>query len=757
MSQLKKIIVPLYLFLIVIQSLYSQQYITEKGIEFDLEVRVVVKSKNRAIKNARVMVNGKEFLYNHVRGNYFVRAKVGEELIVSHPGFETVIHTIASSEEIKIKIEGFVAYSNASREKLSVSKSKKVDTYQINIDSAFFYKKKDFDKSVSFIENILKEDYPRKRNAYTYQLLGDIYNEWNQYDLAISNYKISLRYDDSQLTKFELAKSYILLNQFKDAERTLKDIKTKKLGVYYTILVYETWGDVYLALKQYKKANKNYNEALKIAKSKEVTPKITDLNSKLGDVSAAEGKIKEANTRFSNSLDLASKENPFRSIEEKEKVANYFNTTQQFDKEIDLRKKTLIDAKTINDSLETNQLNKTTIGTEDVTNSGLFDITSRNNLKNSINPQSINYKIGRAYVEKEDYNKAIPFLESSVKDADKNNDLVVKKDATRKLSEAYADVGDYDKALKNYREYVKLVDTLYNRKEQEISRAQRIGKKIADNENRIASLKKDKELNDSRVNSAYKDQLLIEEKNKNQEVIIYSLIGGIILMFVLASLLLKNNKQQKLANNLLALKSMRSQMNPHFIFNALNSVNSFIADNDERNANRYLSEFSVLMRSVLENSDEDFIPLAKEIELLELYVKLEHNRFKDKFEYTVTIDESIALEEFSIPPMLLQPYIENAIWHGLRYKEESGTLKIEVRNIGGGSISVVIEDDGVGRKKSRELKTKNQLKQKSKGMSTIQQRIDILNDMYQDRVDVQVSDVFEDGRGTKVELILKRK
>ena len=201
---------------------------------------------------------------------------------------------------------------------------------------------------------------------------------------------------------------------------------------------------------------------------------------------------------------------------------------------------------------------------------------------------------------------------------------------------------------------------------------------------------------------------------------------------------------------------MRSQMNPHFIFNALNSVNSFIAVNDERNANRYLSEFSVLMRSVLENSDEDFIPFSKEIELIELYVKLEHNRFKEKFDYSITIDEAIDLDEYTIPPMLLQPYIENAIWHGLRYKDGKGTLEIVIGVRDDTSLVVTIRDNGVGRKRSQELKTKNQLKQKSKGMSTIKKRISILNDMYQDKVSVAVSDLFEDGTGTKVALLLKK-
>ena len=197
-------------------------------------------------------------------------------------------------------------------------------------------------------------------------------------------------------------------------------------------------------------------------------------------------------------------------------------------------------------------------------------------------------------------------------------------------------------------------------------------------------------------------------------------------------------------------------MNPHFIFNALNSVNSFIAVNDERNANRYLSEFSVLMRSVLENSDEDFIPLIKEIELLELYVKLEHNRFKEKFDYEITVDKSINLEHFSIPPMLLQPYIENAIWHGLRYRSEKGFLKILIEKKDKNIVSVSIIDDGIGRKKSQELKTKNQLKQKSKGMSTIKSRIAILNEMYKDKVAVTISNALENEEGTKVELLLKR-
>ena len=163
------------------------------------------------------------------------------------------------------------------------------------------------------------------------------------------------------------------------------------------------------------------------------------------------------------------------------------------------------------------------------------------------------------------------------------------------------------------------------------------------------------------------------------------------------------------------------------------------------------------MRAVLENSEEDFIPLEKEIELLQLYTKLEHFRFQDKFDYAINVDEQIEIEDFVIPPMLLQPYIENAVWHGLRYKKTKGYLDISIMQFKEDVITITITDDGIGRKKSRTLKTKNQQKQNSKGMSNIKKRVSILNAMYKDKVDVGVSDFKnEEDTGTKVIVTLKR-
>ncbi|MBT8308536.1 MAG: histidine kinase, partial [Maribacter sp.] len=357
---------------------------------------------------------------------------------------------------------------------------------------------------------------------------------------------------------------------------------------------------------------------------------------------------------------------------------------------------------------------------------------------------------------KDDYEEAIPYLQRSIVEANSEDDLLIQKDATRKLSEVYEYRGEFDKALETYQAYVAVVDTLYIRKEQEISRAARFNREIAAKQSRIAGLEQERELSQSKYDLAITGQQLEEESNKRKNWVIYSLILGMFLTGLAAFFFYRSNRQQKLANDLLALKSLRSQMNPHFIFNALNSVNNYIAKSDERSANRYLSDFSTLMRAVLENSEEDFIPLSKELELLELYVKLEHSRFPEKFDYRINIDKSIDIDSFQIPPMLLQPYIENAIWHGLRYKEEKGNLDVNLEYVDKNSIRIIIEDDGIGRKKSAKLKTQNQKKQKSKGMGNIRKRIAILNDMYKDKVDVHITDLTTDGKGTRVLFTLKR-
>jgi len=233
-----------------------------------------------------------------------------------------------------------------------------------------------------------------------------------------------------------------------------------------------------------------------------------------------------------------------------------------------------------------------------------------------------------------------------------------------------------------------------------------------------------------------------------QQLIIYGLLLILLITVTTSYFIYKNAQASKIANQLLALKSLRSQMNPHFIFNALNSVNHFIAQQDERTANRFLSEFALLMRLVMENSQEDFIPLNKEQEILSLYMKLEHYRFRDKFDYEIQVDDTVNAEAIEVPPMLIQPYIENAVWHGLRYKEEKGMLTLQFHRQNG-ELMVEITDNGIGRKRSAELKTENQKKHNSTGLKNIEERLAIINKVYKVRYRVKIDDLDNDS-GTRV-------
>jgi len=208
---------------------------------------------------------------------------------------------------------------------------------------------------------------------------------------------------------------------------------------------------------------------------------------------------------------------------------------------------------------------------------------------------------------------------------------------------------------------------------------------------------------------------------------------------------------------MLALKSLRSQMNPHFIYNSLNSVNNYISKSDEKAANKFLSDFSRLMRSVMDNSKHDFVTLSSEIQILEVYLKLEHSRFSDKFDYQFDVSKELEAEQYLVPPMLIQPFIENAIWHGLRYRNDKGLLNVSV-NKDKDAIKVLIQDNGIGRKKSEELKTKNQKEHASTGLKNIENRISIINQLYHTKIGLAIIDIEDEHEtGTHVTLTIPLK
>ncbi|RCW90400.1 tetratricopeptide repeat-containing sensor histidine kinase [Winogradskyella arenosi] len=702
---------------------FGQQRTFEKPKEqqaiHNIRGKVYEKDTRAPYKDVEVLVNGSGYVTTDADGIFHIKAKIGDELTIKHPEFTTLYYTINSDERIFIEVVGTKPSQKLSKTITETSR------FNQSLDSARAYLKKDAEKSIQFIGDALNVDVNSSQIAEAHELLGHIYDYWKQFDLAISAYKVSLQNNEKTAVKLKLAKAFLRNGDFKTSLKTAQNINEATLSLDEKTRWFEGIGDAYVKTEEFDLAITAYQKGLKIAQQQNIIPKITDLNSKIAEVYSQQGETAKAKKYFRNALDLAKKENPKRAVEAQVKVAEFNSLNADYDGEIELRKEAI---------------------------KGIAAIEKDSIIHNAsaITAQKQNYKIGNAYLLNNDFNSAIPYLEKSREEAGKRGDLDVKLDATRKLSEVNARLGNTEKTMAYNEEYKSVVDALYAKKIQEISQAARFSRSIAEQQNRITSLESDRALSKSKYE-------LTQERNKRQELIIYSLSGGLILLLIMGYLMFKYIKQQRLANNLLALKSLRSQMNPHFIFNALNSVNTFIATNDERTANKYLTDFSQLMRSVLENSEEDFIPLKKEIELLSLYIKLEHFRFQDKFDYAIEVDPAIVIDHFQIPPMLLQPYIENAVWHGLRYKTEKGFLKIHIQPKSKDEISISITDNGIGRERSKALKTENQKKHKSKGMHNIKKRVAILNEMYKDKVDVSISDFqTSEDAGTKVVVTLKK-
>lgn len=216
----------------------------------------------------------------------------------------------------------------------------------------------------------------------------------------------------------------------------------------------------------------------------------------------------------------------------------------------------------------------------------------------------------------------------------------------------------------------------------------------------------------------------------------------------------RERKAVELNKNLLnlKLKALRAQMDPHFTFNVLNSIQHYISDKDELSSNKYLTKFSRLVRAVLNNSEETLIPLSDEIKALELYIDLEAMRCDESFNYEISIENGIDLHKIKIPSMLLQPYVENAIKHGVLPLEKGGKIKIEILKVGE-ILKCVIEDNGIGRKKSNELRGNEG--HKSFGTTITQKRLALISELYGSVLSEKTSDLLDkSGKnlGTRVEI-----
>ncbi|KAA0128627.1 tetratricopeptide repeat protein [Chryseobacterium sp. SN22] len=423
--------------------------------------------------------------------------------------------------------------------------------------------------------------------------------------------------------------------------------------------------------------------------------------SQMAEVNIQQNDIPKAEANLTSAYKISKKEAPQQALEINQKLTDFYVDNRKFDKAIEAKK----------------------------------NILKESFVKESSKKQVEQIQeLADIYIKKNDPEEAIGLLKKSYGIALEKGHTLEAQKSVKKLDSLYSVSENTDASVKLYRDFLGKLPELVAKDKSLVDE-----KVLEDTEQRISQLEKEKELKDE----------LIRKKN----VFNYGLIAALIILTALIIFIFRTLKKVQVKNKKIALQSLRREMNPHFIFNSLNSVNHFIATNNELEANQYLTRFSKLMRGVMENSTEDFIPFQQELDLLQNYLALEKTRFADKFDYEIDVDESLNIQSLKVPGMLVQPFLENAIWHGLRYRTTKGflTLRFEKENK---QLKITIEDNGIGIEESKKQKTEHQKARKGRGMKNTLERIALLNDLYHQEIQCNITDK-KNAQGVAVEITYK--
>ncbi|MBS1511921.1 MAG: histidine kinase [Bacteroidetes bacterium] len=321
--------------------------------------------------------------------------------------------------------------------------------------------------------------------------------------------------------------------------------------------------------------------------------------------------------------------------------------------------------------------------------------------------------------------------------------------ALQNLSIVNAATGNYKEAFQYQDEFMKLKDSVAGDKAKADLNDLEVSYKTIEKEQEIILLKKDNDIKD------------LQLKENNRLKTIYGLVI-VFLLAVFAIIYYQRNRRNKIETQKikaeLQTQVLRSQMNPHFIFNCLNSIENFIMQNDKRQASDYLNKFSQLIRSILDSSRNEVVPIEKDMEALKLYVELEQLRFNNKFTFSLFLDPALAGGDYRVPSLLVQPFVENAIVHGMAHSEEKELNLTVMASLEGDSIKYTIRDNGIGREKAKVYNMQNKPYHKSVGLKITEERINIYNDQPAKKEAIQIVDLYDENSkpgGTKVEIILK--
>ncbi len=565
----------------------------------------------------------------------------------------------------------------------------------------------------------------KKGIAASYSNIGLVYQNQGQYEDALKNDLAALKIQTAIKDSPSIAITYnnmgIINKEHGNYEEALKNhfaaLKIReeigdKQGV---AMSYVNIGNAYLEISNYPDALKNYFASLKISEEIGYKQGIASNDINIGRIYVLQLNYNEAIKYLMIALKIG------KEIGDKQGIAeSYLSLAIIYNKQ------------SHNDESLKNNLEARKIFEE---------IGDMSNVADAYN------HAGETYVNMGKYDDALLNLNKGLKIATSINEKRIMREIYSLMAEVYKKLNDYKKAFEYHSLYSEIKDTILNESN---------SKQIAEMKTKYETEKKDKE-----IQLLNKDKEIQATELKRQTLIrnftFWCLgIAGTFSYFLFRSFNRRRKTSFEKQVSEVEMKALRSQMNPHFIFNALQSVNDFILKKDTMNASNFLIKFSKLMRTVLENSVHKEVPLENDLATLELYMQLESSRLDQPFEYEIIVDPKIDSAETLIPPLILQPFVENSIWHGLKHKKEKGKIKIEIKEENN-SIVCSIEDNGVGREQAAMLKEPVPEKRESLGMKLTKERLKILEQVknFRSRIDVtDLKDAMNNPLGLRVELSL---
>ncbi len=541
-------------------------------------------------------------------------------------------------------------------------------------------------------------------------------------------------------------------------------------------------GAGYYALGEYKKADPLFQSALKYAQLAGDTLQIAKILNNLGSIKLNTGYLSEAIELYTEAGNIFMKSNQTNgAIAIENSISSIYRTIGSYSKSNEHLQKALILAKQAQNPLLTASVyqNISALYTEEgkyqeALEAGLKSYRIRTEENNSTQVVKTLITLGSIFYETKKYKEADTCYQKALK-LSRNFGYIEEKAYTLMhlgylnlktmelgTSQNYLDSSlflarklhdqELELQLHNYLFFIDSTQGNYSSALAHLQESNTIQKNLS----LSGTDSKLKELETILDLSKQENQIKEKTLAKNHKIIFILAVS--ILLLILSTVLTIQQvllrSQKKIAE--LTQDNLRSQMNPHFIFNILNSIHSYILNNDTKSSSNYLIKFSNLLRQTLDNSVNKLVSIEDELNALKLYLELESMRFDNKLEYNIFIDDEIDPLMFKIPTLLLQPYVENSILHGLQQSNRIGKIGISL-HYNNNSILCTITDNGIGREKAEILKNQNGIKRKSHGSAITETRLKLLNSIYGKKIGVKYSDILDENNnclGTRVEFNL---